>query len=399
MSVGEAVWNPPTRGDGPIRFRADNTPQAQAPGTELIDASEFVSPKHFAREREAVLRRTWLVGCHASEIPDRGDHTVWAAFGELVVIARQDDGTVAAFHNVCQHRGARIVRAGGRSAKSFVCPWHGFVYGLDGTVRGLRVRSGFAAPRLDGLRARRVAVAEWGGFVWINLAGDDAPETFDASLAELDLELAPYQLGAMRLHATGTWTMPCNWKAALGGFLEIYHVSLVHPTVVTTDVMPVDLTQYTLFARNSMMVIPFTATLAELESTGDHQRLGTCHYLLFPNTVLNCTPAGVQVFSFQPDGPSSTTFHLWFLAFTGRGEAYERQLPAALERFRRVVDEDVAVDLEAGATAESMAFRRIMTHQFESRIAHLHGNVNALLRNHIETAGREECGGQVPADG
>ena len=92
-----------------------------------------------------------------------------------MVVTRQPDGSLAAFHNVCQHRGPAIVGAStGCGARRFTCPYHGWVYDTKGVVVGVPEREDFDPAHLEGVRAPAVAADEWGGWVWINMAGPDA---------------------------------------------------------------------------------------------------------------------------------------------------------------------------------------------------------------------------------
>src|SRR5262245_48299002 len=91
-----------------------------------VPADNYRDPERLQLEIERVFRRTWLVGGHSTEIPNPGDFKVWERFGETVVISRLENGAYAAFHNVCKHRGARIVRASGRCAGTLQCRWHGW---------------------------------------------------------------------------------------------------------------------------------------------------------------------------------------------------------------------------------------------------------------------------------
>src|SRR2546425_335104 len=102
----------PSRGDGTIRVGRDVRRDPQV-GPARIPADVYTSPERFDAERTKVFRHSWFVVERGSEIPRPGDYLVWEEFGETVVICRQGDGTLAAFHNVCQHRGARIVTSGG----------------------------------------------------------------------------------------------------------------------------------------------------------------------------------------------------------------------------------------------------------------------------------------------
>ena len=149
------------------------------PRASYVDQDEFVA------EREAVLFPGWFCVGRAESVPGPGDYLTADIAGESVVVVRAADGSLAAYYNLCRHRGSRLVPADasepaaepGRSgcfAGSIRCPYHGWTYGLDDTLR--------AAPFLPELRAYRqvlglhpAEVSDWGGFVFVRLepgAGD-----------------------------------------------------------------------------------------------------------------------------------------------------------------------------------------------------------------------------------
>ena len=164
----------PTRGDVPVRL-GPSVRLVPEYGPSKMDASVYTDPVRFELERERVLARHWLIAGRSAQLESAGDWLTYEGHGETIVVTRQPDGSLAAFHNVCQHRGPAIVgEAVGCGARRFTCPYHGWVYDTTGLVVGVPEREDFDADHLDGLRAPAVAADEWGGWVWINLAGPDA---------------------------------------------------------------------------------------------------------------------------------------------------------------------------------------------------------------------------------
>ena len=103
----------------------EGTDQRESIGTSRGDPSVYTDPGRFALERDRLFRRTWHVAGRTEELPKPGDFLVWERVGQSVVIARQLDGRLAAFHNVCRHRGARIVRESGHCESGQLgCPFH-----------------------------------------------------------------------------------------------------------------------------------------------------------------------------------------------------------------------------------------------------------------------------------
>src|SRR3712207_5320136 len=100
--------------DAPIAARVGSGAAQYPVQPSLLDASHYRDPEQYRREIERIFHRTWLPVARSADVAAPRDHFVWDRFGQSVVIARVEDGGLAAWHNVCQHRGARLVRESGR---------------------------------------------------------------------------------------------------------------------------------------------------------------------------------------------------------------------------------------------------------------------------------------------
>ena len=366
----------PTRGEGPPRHGPD-VRQIPAVGPSVLDASVYTDPVRYELERERVLRHSWLIAGRSSELPEAGDWIVYEGHGETVVVCRQADGSVGAFHNVCQHRGARLVPDGGCGAKRFTCPWHGWVYGTDGDLLGVPDRGDFDACQLDGLRAPAVAVQEWGGWVWIFLAGPDAAPSLDAWLGEVGLELDAYRMQEMVLVEKLVYDVPVNYKAIVDGFNEMYHIAELHK-VGALDVKAGRETSYHLLNQNSMMVVPLSQTLEPLRSSGDHQAHAICHYVVFPLAVFNNNPEHLQLFHPVPIGPTQTRFQVWQLVYEGN-EEYESLVDVLWSFLKPIVEQDLYVFNELSATKQSMAYTQNRFNERECKPTGYHAAMEAMV--------------------
>lgn len=368
----------PSRGDGTVRAGRDvcRTPPY---GPARVPAAVYTSEERFEAERERLFRRSWYVVDRSSAVPNEGDYVLWEEFGESVVICRHSDGDLYAFHNVCQHRGARIVtKESGFCPQLFTCAWHGFRYDRTGLVRGVPDRANFDPAELDALRAPAVAVAEWGGWIWINLAGEHAPPLEDWLGPEIIEELGHYRMEDMVLHAERTWPMPVNWKVVVEGFIETYHVSTLHAKSVGSFYALDDTCQW-LFDRHSMYVVPFRDRLAELFETEDHIRTATCHYLVFPNSIFNCNPTHIQFFMPVPIDAHTSKYRAWNLILPGGDDEYRREMDDLWAGFQTVAEEDLFAATQVGLTRRSMGYTRNILTARECRIPHFLDAVEKML--------------------
>ena len=192
----------------------------------LLDARHYTDPEQYQRELTAIFHQDWMPVCPVADLGEARQYVVWDGAGQSVVIARLDDGTLSAWHNVCQHRGARLVQETGRCPlASFKCPWHGFAYDLEGRVQHVPLREAFDEKELDGLRAPQVRVEEWSGFVWLTF-GDST--SLLEHLGELADDLGGYGLGEWEWRYRESWTIHANWKTVIDAFNETWHVPFTH---------------------------------------------------------------------------------------------------------------------------------------------------------------------------
>ncbi|HLN50300.1 MAG TPA: aromatic ring-hydroxylating dioxygenase subunit alpha [Steroidobacteraceae bacterium] len=179
-------------------------------------------------EIERVLMPSWQIVCHVNSIPRAGDYVTFDLGPESVLVLKDRDGSIRAFHNVCRHRGARLLDGSGNCPATITCPYHGWSYRHDGGLIGVPMRESF--QDLDrsahGLRPVRVDTAL--GFVFVCLAGDPPPVS--STWGTLAHELAPYRFEEMiPLTPITTQVWDVDWKIAMDNYLESYHVPIGHP--------------------------------------------------------------------------------------------------------------------------------------------------------------------------
>jgi len=261
-----------------------------------------------------VLKPSWQIVCHINSIPKTGDYETFDLGSESVVVLRDRDGSIRAFHNVCRHRGARLLDGAGNCPAAITCPYHGWTYRHDGGLIGMPVKESF--PGLDrsqhGLRPVRVDIAL--SFVWVCLAGDPPPVA--KVWGELADEFLPYRLQHMvPLGPITQESWPVDWKIAMDNYLESYHVPIGHPGL------------YRMFSPDyeDQRAVPGVARglswMREHDSSrwaeGQYQRLigkAATHlpaelrrcwrfYSALPNLGIDVFPDQMDFFQVLPDGP------------------------------------------------------------------------------------------------
>src|SRR5271165_6056246 len=208
--------------------KIDLTRDTSVGAAHALPAWVYSHPDLARLEIERVLKPSWQIVCHVSSIARRGDYQTFDLGPESVLVLRGKDGEIRGFHNVCRHRGARLLDGSGSCPGPITCPYHGWSYRADGGLIGVPVGESF--PGLDraqhGLKPVRTDVAF--GFVFVALAGDPPP--VKSMWGRLGEELAPYRFEEMvPLTPITTETWNVDWKIAMDNYLESYHVPIGHP--------------------------------------------------------------------------------------------------------------------------------------------------------------------------
>ena len=192
----------------------------------------YHSPALLELEKEHVFRNQWQIAGHVSDVPNEGDYLTIDVVGERALIVRGKDGVVRGFHNMCRHRGSRVVAdSQGTCKNALVCPFHGWVYNLDGTLRGAARPRSF--PDLDktefGLMPLDLEI--WIGFIFFRFRHGPQPSVAEL-LKPIEAELAHYRAAEM-VPSWGIWTQktPVNWKSVRDVDNEGYHVAMAHPAL------------------------------------------------------------------------------------------------------------------------------------------------------------------------
>jgi len=209
---------------------------ASAATIEALDPLEGMSlpgwlyhdAEYHSVEVDRVLRPAWQVVCHASDLAQPGDWRSLDYLGESLIVVRGADGQPRAFHNICRHRGSRLLDGGGGCAKKIVCPYHAWTYDLDGGLTGLPERADYPGLDPGRLGLLPVELETWRGFHFVRL--EPGTPTVAAMMAPFDEEVAPYRFEQMR--AIGRVTLrerQVNWKNVGDNYSDALHIQVAHP--------------------------------------------------------------------------------------------------------------------------------------------------------------------------
>jgi len=211
-------------------------------GDEDIPFLRYTSPEFFQRELRELWPRAWQWACREEHLPDVGDTYVYDIGPYSVIIVRSAMNTIQAFLNSCTHRGTRLLAGEGSGySPAFTCPFHGWSWELNGSIRNIPGRWDFPHVCHDTHDLQPVKCERWGGFVFINM--DPAAKPLEQYLDVLPEHFQHFPLERRRIRLHVQKTLPCNWKAAQEAFMEAYHNFETHDSPNGSN------TQYDIFGK------------------------------------------------------------------------------------------------------------------------------------------------------
>ncbi|HEX5819218.1 MAG TPA: aromatic ring-hydroxylating dioxygenase subunit alpha [Gemmatimonadales bacterium] len=274
-----------------------------------LPARYFTDPGVFHEERERFFAGMWVYVGRAEEIAGPGDYIVREVAGESLILTRQASGALAAFYNVCRHRGTRLcTEASGRFADRIQCPYHAWTYGLDGSL--------LAAPHMEAAagfdRAEHglapAGIDEWDGHLFVTLRED--PQPLAEQLGALPEKFAAWRMGELRRAYRITYDVKANWKLLILNYSECLHCPVIHPGLqrlshyMTGDNDPATPT----WLGGSMLLREEIFTMsrdgqrrrAPLPGLSEVQQRHVYYYAVLPNLLLSLHPDYVMTHALRP---------------------------------------------------------------------------------------------------
>ncbi len=198
---------------------------------DRIPKQRYYDPEFYALEAKMLWPRVWQMACRLEEIPKPGDCVEYEILDQSIIVVRVDDQKVRAYYNACRHRGVKLLEGSG-SRRTFVCPFHGWCWGIDGRNTFVARPEVFAEGNMcpDELELVAVRCELWGGCAWINL-DDGAPKLRDC-LEPFASIYDAWRVESLRVEWWQSCRLPVNWKLAMGAFMEGYHVPQTHPQLL-----------------------------------------------------------------------------------------------------------------------------------------------------------------------
>ena len=199
-----------------------------------IPAHYLYDPDHHQRELDAFWYRMWVNVGREEEVPNPRDYIVKTIGDQNVVIARDLKGQLRAFHNTCRHRGSILCTEdkGRFEGGSIVCPYHAWTYSLEGDLIATPHQLESADFDMADYSLYDVAIGTWGGYIFVNLAGEDA-SPLENALGDIPSRYVNFHMEDLRIAKRIVLDVKANWKLLFENFVECFHCPGVHPELGT----------------------------------------------------------------------------------------------------------------------------------------------------------------------
>lgn len=275
----------------------------------------YHNAEFFELEKEYLFLSNWMLVCHVSEVLNPGDFATLRLMGERALVIRGEDGELRAFYNVCRHRASAVVqgRTGSCSSTGIRCPYHGWVYGLDGSLKAVPAEATFPGLNKADYGLKPIDIEVCLGFVFIRF------RSVGPSVAE---RLAPYmpELVKYRLDEMVPFGEPwaadyeVDWKNIIDNYLEGYHVPVGHPGLYRLFGTRYEAEAQEGYVSRAMHWLRdkpssnwserhYQKLLPEAAHLPEERRRAWSYYTLLPNLGLDLYPDMIDFFQLIPTGP------------------------------------------------------------------------------------------------
>ena len=361
----------------------------------------FTTETFLNLEYQTLFKRSWVFAGRAGAVANCGDVEPVDVAGSSLFMVRGADQEIRVFHNVCPHRGARLVIESLQETLTLTCPYHAWSYELDGNLKG---RPHFHGPdqhdrgnssdehSLDRVCLFEVRSAVWHDWVFVNL--DGAAQSFDDYIAPIQSHLDAWDLSQFSYAYHDQFEFRCNWKLAVENFSDYYHNFKVHPNMVGAAYVaqksgpahPAGLhlsLLSTLTGTDQIFSRRVVEGLPTLSGLSKEERQTQPAAIVFPNTGMVINPGHMQYVYFEPIDAGKCIMHMWFY-FVGdaaRAPQYEgsRQLTRAEFETINREDEGICLRLQEGRNCDAYDGGRLAPY-WDASTAHFHRQVaDAIL--------------------
>ncbi len=346
-----------------------------------LSGSCYFDDGFLGNEKEHLFDKTWQFVGHESALSNPGDYFTVDFMGEQLIVIRTDENELKALHNVCSHRGAKILDGKGHCGNNIRCPYHFWVFDFKGHLKGMHRSQLFSTLDKSKAGLKSMHLDTWRGLIFIKLDGSDG-EDLMTYLAGFPEHLGEYEYPWEELQEVDRWSYdePVNWKFFVENYSESYHLTTVHAqSLGIFDSKKIEAGPTGLHHKIRM-------SYAGQDAVRDHQVFSgepehySCQGIIFPNLMVNTAKDNVSFFKLIPLSPGVTRFEVIIY----KTPQQEKELPYNKEEFRQEFDKVLQEDFTGVRRLQaSVSSKAYSVHQYaddiEFGIINFHANLKKYL--------------------
>jgi choline monooxygenase len=332
----------------------DTAPLSEA---STIPAPWYIDSRIAELEEQEVFSKTWQIVGRIEQVEKPGQFVTASVAGEPIVVVRGQDGILRGFFNVCRHHAAAVVLEKCGQATLLHCPYHGWNYGLDGSLKGM--------PEFDGVKCFErnqngllpVKAEIWEKFVFVNLDQHAAP--LQEFLGGLVKRVAPLGISKLHYFDSRSYDIHCNWKVFIDNYLDGgYHVPHLHKGLNSV----LDYKEYTIENedRYCLQSSPMVSSSEDAATGATRKGDRAWYFWQYPNLMINCYEGYMDTNLVLPVDVDHcrVIFDFYFGDVSESAQAYNQQSVAV---GARVQDEDLGIceDVQRGLKSRAYGAGRL----------------------------------------
>jgi choline monooxygenase len=321
-----------------------------------IPAAWYVDQRIARLENQQVFGGNWIAVGRTDQVAAAGKFFTFDLAGEPLVIVRGTDSKLRAFFNVCRHHAAAVATAPCGVAQLLRCPYHGWTYSLDGSLKGTPEFAGVCNFDRAENGLLPVRVETWENFIFVNL--DQQAPALEEYLGDLPQRLAPLSVSSLGFFARKSYTLACNWKVYVDNYLDGgYHVPHLHKGLNSV----LDYSEYTI-ENGEHYALQSSPLVASQDASVAHTRTGdrAYYYWLYPNFMINIYQGVMDTNLVLPRGTDrcQVVFDFFFADTSAEKIQYNEESVAVSDRVQ-AEDVDICESVQRGLHSRAYGAGRL----------------------------------------
>lgn len=338
-----------------------------------LAADFYNNEKLVAIEHQCIFENSWQLVGHISQLENTGDQLI-AKIGRVpIVVVRNQNQQLKAFHNVCRHRAGPVATKNCNN-KVLRCKYHGWTYNLDGQLKTAPEMQSTANFDVCQYQLPEARLEQWQGFIFVCIS--KTPPPFSDLINSISNTIKPIDISKMSFSHRDEFVIDCNWKVYMDNYLEGYHLPYVHP----------GLSKVLNYASYDTVLDQwYSYQFSPLENADSLYGLGTAHYYcIYPNLMLNILPGRLQTNIIIPENNKTRViFDYYYSDFESE---QTQKLVAQDKKFSDEVqqeDIDICERVQVGLNSGSYQAGPLCNKR-ETAVLHYQNLIRQSLRQAIE---------------